>query len=196
MRLIILSFSLLFLSGCTLALSFDQKKAMAASDDVNASSTLALRRLLESEDAQVRALAARELGDMGTSATDAVPSLHRLVDDPDRQVRVRTAVAIAQITPEDHVAIPALVRVVNDPESTPSERDQALELLQLMGPRGQAALLTPPLQVGATTQQTTVPLKAANRPDGTTTYLSTTRPTTRPADRELITPRSANPPLD
>src|SRR5947209_4616180 len=92
--------STLGLSGCTLKLSLDDqaknRAALAATPD---SSVNRLTQLLAADDAQVRAVAATELGTMGPRAKAAQQPLADLLNDRDRHVRFVAARALAQIDP-------------------------------------------------------------------------------------------------
>ena len=129
------------LSGCSMTLALDPAKNAAANQTPQASDSavVALRKMLNMEDPQVRSLAARELGAMGEAGKEGVPSLYALVDDPDHKVRLESARAITRINGDDPVAIPALVMIARDPRSEPEDRREAIATLQQMGPRGQEA---------------------------------------------------------
>jgi len=68
-----------------------------------------LRRLLEHQDAQVRAGAARALGALGLEARAASPRLEALLQDPDLDVRRAAAASLGQIGPAAAHAVPGLV---------------------------------------------------------------------------------------
>src|SRR5687768_8737158 len=127
------------LSGCSMTLALDPSKNAAQTPQTSDSAVVALRKMVNMEDPQVRALAARELGAMGEAGREGVPTLYGLVDDPDRAVRLEAARAVTRINGDDPVAVPALVMIAKDPLSTPEDRREAIATLQQMGPRGQEA---------------------------------------------------------
>lgn len=120
-------------TGCTLRLSFDDPKAQANASPNNAQSIARLRGLLQSNDPQVRSIAATELGAMGAQARDAAPDLDRLLADPDRHVRFAAARALGQIDPGDRATVPTLVLVIDDPQTAPEDRRAAVAQLGDMG---------------------------------------------------------------
>jgi HEAT repeat protein len=74
---------------------------------------------LDDADPITRALAAGRIEDLGSKASDAVPSLVRCLADREADVRLAAAKALGQIGPRASVAIPTLV---NLGESDPDER--------------------------------------------------------------------------
>jgi hypothetical protein len=125
--------SLASCTGCTLRLSFDDPKAQANASTGNAQTIARLRGLLQSNDPQVRSIAAAELGGMGPAARDAEPDLDRLLADPDHHVRFAAARALGQIDPGDRATVPTLVMVIDDPQTAPEDRRAAVTLLGDMG---------------------------------------------------------------
>ena len=171
-------------SGCTLSMGMADQQRYAVQRENATSTSSTLKRLLETDDPQVRSLVAREIGQMGPAARDAIPALHRLIDDPDRHVRIEAAKALLQIEPGEPVAIPALVMIINDPQTTLEDRIVALNLLQNSGPKGQAALaLHNASNAGANTSAAAYP---TTRP-GRTVRIEETNSTTypRPVQRTI-----------
>ncbi|MFO0878632.1 MAG: HEAT repeat domain-containing protein [Gemmataceae bacterium] len=125
---------------------------------------------LKSPDSDVRRSAAKELGDLGTEAKDAVPELTRALKDRDLFVRRFVAEALGKIGPDARSAIPGLTMAMNDerkevqiaaveslgkigPESIPAltiaikdlnkdalVRKKATQALATMGPRARGAV--------------------------------------------------------
>lgn len=118
---------------------YPSRSAANQTPQTSDSAVVALRKMLNMEDPQVRSLAARELGAMGEAGQEGVPALYALVDDPDRNVRLEAARAVTRINGDDPVAVPALVMIAKDPLSDPEHRREAIATLQQMGPRGQEA---------------------------------------------------------
>ena len=84
-------------------------------------STTLPQAIAELEDANpiTRALAAGRIEDLGSRASDAVPSLVRCVADREADVRLAAASALGQIGPQASGAIPTLANLA---ESDPDER--------------------------------------------------------------------------
>ena len=70
--------------------------------------------LLRHGNAVQRSVAARNLGEMGSEAADAVPALIRALDDADGAVRRSAAEALGKMGPEATEVVPALIRALDD----------------------------------------------------------------------------------
>jgi HEAT repeat protein len=97
----------------------------------------ALRRTLQTGGPSEQAAAARQLGELGPVAVEAVTDLTAVLADPDRSVEVRRAAASALglIGPRAEAAIPELIRSLEDPGEP--LRDAALLALSRIGPQTQ-----------------------------------------------------------
>ncbi len=73
-----------------------------------------LERDLQSNDPTVRAKAARQLGEKGTSAKKAVPALADALKDADADVRRNAAHALGEIDPENPRVIDSLIEALKD----------------------------------------------------------------------------------
>lgn len=90
---------------------------------------------LKSKDNEIRRAAARELGDLGTEAKEAVPELTKVLRDKDAFVRRFAADALGKIGPEAKSAVPALASLTND------ERNEVAEAaVDALGKIGGAAV--------------------------------------------------------
>ncbi len=78
--------------------------------------TKLMKKLAKDKDPDVRAEAARELGNMG--AWDAVPALATALSDPSDQVRANAAYALAGLKDKARDAVPALRDALHDPDRT------------------------------------------------------------------------------
>jgi hypothetical protein len=84
----------------------------------------ALLAALQDSDADVRAWAAQDLGDMGAAAGPAVPRLRAMLHRPDAESRGSACRALGQIGAAAHAALPDLRRALAD--SSPAVRQAAL----------------------------------------------------------------------
>ena len=98
----------------------------------------ALVKKLASKDNEQRREAARELGDLGKGAKDALKPLIKALNDRDRFVRRFAAQAIGGIGADAKLAIPALAAALND-DSQPV-REAAVKALATMGKEAVPAL--------------------------------------------------------
>ncbi|MBV8881424.1 MAG: HEAT repeat domain-containing protein, partial [Planctomycetaceae bacterium] len=87
--------------------------------------------LLRDRDALARAAAAEDLGQIGTAAASALPSLAAAIKDPDARVRVAAAAASLLIDPKSD-ALPVLTAALRDP--APAVRRAAARALAGLGP--------------------------------------------------------------
>lgn len=123
--ILILSLTLIFISGCAGKLDYDNprpkhlKRLLAEFTD------------LENED---RDLAAKALPKLGSYA---VPSLLKLLSGNDAQIKMDTALVLGEIGPESRDAIPILVEFLSDEEELGKAAAQALGMI---GPDSTAAL--------------------------------------------------------
>jgi HEAT repeat protein len=101
-----------------------------------AEAVFAYTKQLKSEDKAVRLKAAWELGNFGTAAKSAVPTLAGLLrEDKEKDVRTYAGQALAQIGP---AAVPALTDALKDADA--GVRYRAARALGLIGPEAKAAL--------------------------------------------------------
>jgi HEAT repeat protein len=84
-----------------------------------------------------RTFAAAYLGNMGTKAAPAVPSLVSTLDDPDPKIRSAAAYALGGIGADAESAVPKLVTHLSDQD--PDVRAASAQALGLIGPGAQDA---------------------------------------------------------
>jgi eukaryotic-like serine/threonine-protein kinase len=136
--------AIVFLAG--LLAGWFATRAWAPRTD-QAAAVRVLTEALQSENPTIRAFAADSLGDIGSSAGDAVPVLLGKLDDEDPQVRSRVARALGKIGSGGAVA--TLTKVVKT-DDIPDVRDAAAQAIQeLQGAsRGNVGLLILGLVLG------------------------------------------------
>jgi hypothetical protein len=195
---------IVFASGCTMKLSFDPQTNKSSGVDDGSASVTRLTQLLSSNDPQVRAIAAVELGGMGVKARPAMSDLAQLASDPDRHVRFVAVRAMTQIDPADRVTVPTLVLVADDPQSSSDDRKAALALLGDMGQSAQSAIPAleriqngddPEMRTAARTALSRIDLNRIEPTNGfgpmpvTSRFQSQSRPTTQPTTRPSLSGR-------
>jgi HEAT repeat protein len=90
---------------------------------------------LSNKDSEVRRQAARELGEMGAEAKDAVGALRKAMRDPDLFVRRFSAEALGNIGVEAKAAVPELALALND-----EKKEVALAAVESLGKLGPASI--------------------------------------------------------
>ncbi|MHB1422897.1 MAG: HEAT repeat domain-containing protein [Gemmataceae bacterium] len=119
----------LVLASASLSFAADQEKKPATIPD--------LIQQLSSSDFPVRQRAAKQLGNLGLAARDAVPALGKLLHDAYGNVRGSAAKALGQIGPP---AVAELVKALNDP--TIKNHAQIAKALAWIGPPAKEAVPT------------------------------------------------------
>jgi HEAT repeat protein len=94
-----------------------------------------LMKKLASKDVEQRREAAKELGDMGAEAKDAVPALKKAVRDSDLFVRRFSIEALGKIGPDAKSAIPEVALGMND-----EKKEVALASAEALGRMGPDAI--------------------------------------------------------
>jgi HEAT repeat protein len=91
-----------------------------------------LVRQLDSGSVDEKSKAARELGEIGPAASDAIPSLIKSLEIDNPGLRYEAAVALGQINSEPKEVVPALVALLSD--TLPLVQYSAIDALRRFGP--------------------------------------------------------------
>lgn len=94
--------------------------------------------LLESPDSRVRNMAVMNLGDLGATARDALPSLVKALRDPDEGVRRAAINAVGAMGTQAQLAVPPLLEILEGP--TTSLHSQAAQALSGIIPTSRDAV--------------------------------------------------------
>jgi len=95
---------------------------------------------LQDKDNDVRRAAARQLGEAGADAREAIPALIRALKDEDAYVRRFAALALGDIRSDPKTVVPALIAVLNKPGERKEVQEAAATALGKLGGGGAEAL--------------------------------------------------------
>lgn len=98
-----------------------------------------LVKQLQSDDNDVRRMAAKALGEGGAESRAAVPALIKALKDHDTFVRRFSAQALGDIGPDAHSAVSSLARALDDPKK--EVQSAAAFALSKLGPSGVETLI-------------------------------------------------------
>jgi HEAT repeat protein len=100
----------------------------------------ALMNMLNDDDADIRATAARSLGGIGPGAQDAAPALIGRLHDPIQRVWAAAAGALDLIPPTSEEEVPALVHILKGPQKDSKVTVRLMDRLGTFGSRASAAV--------------------------------------------------------
>jgi HEAT repeat protein len=107
-----------------------------------------LAKALGTRDPAIQEKAARTLGRLGESATEAIPAFIKALHDKDLDVRLAAAKGLWNITKNAEVVVPALVELLENARAIPLDGSEArrrylqtvIEALRRMGPPAKGAI--------------------------------------------------------